>query len=174
MGRRVHYESYIESPEMAAVCLGCTEDSCDGICDRYRNAYRLHIGLSPLPNYMAQKKRQAVRANKPEKKSYVHKKMLSANGEAHTLKEWAKLTGIPYNTLYMRMYRRGMGIDEAIQYGQRMKFSLRRQITVRGETKSLAEWAEEKGLSTRCILKRLDLGYSDEEAVLTPRGGKLV
>lgn len=43
-----------------------------------------------------------------------------------------------------------------------------RHISVNGETKTCAEWAEIKGLRLGTLWNRLDLGWSDADAVLTP------
>ena len=43
-----------------------------------------------------------------------------------------------------------------------------RLLTVRGETRSLAEWAERFGIRSGAILYRLSRGWSHEAAVCTP------
>lgn len=44
-----------------------------------------------------------------------------------------------------------------------------RLLTVRGETKSLVEWSEISGIDHDCLLKRLNRGWSDEDAVDKPK-----
>jgi hypothetical protein len=46
--------------------------------------------------------------------------------------------------------------------------SNRRELTVRGQTKPLKDWAEKFGLSVATIYARLKRGLSEEEAVLAP------
>lgn len=44
-----------------------------------------------------------------------------------------------------------------------------RTATANGQTKSLGEWAEETGLSVSTLWNRLQLGWSDEDAINTPK-----
>lgn len=109
MGSRVHYESFVEIPELASVCLECTSEDCDGICDKYRNAYRAYIGLAPLP------KRKMIMSQIVDGKRKNRRWIcLEYEGEIHTLKEWARIKGVDYMTLYMRM-KRGMSFERAIR-----------------------------------------------------------
>ncbi len=43
-----------------------------------------------------------------------------------------------------------------------------RLITVHGQTRCAVEWAEIYGVAASTICRRLGLGWSDEEAVMTP------
>jgi hypothetical protein len=44
-----------------------------------------------------------------------------------------------------------------------------RLLTCQGETKTLAEWAEEGRISSDTIVRRIDrYGWSEEDAILTP------
>lgn len=43
-----------------------------------------------------------------------------------------------------------------------------RFITIDGETKTLAEWAQEYGISHRVILGRLAAGWDEERAITQP------
>jgi hypothetical protein len=47
----------------------------------------------------------------------------------------------------------------------------RRMLTVGGVTKTMAEWAEEHGISLRTVWERCNLGWSEEAAVTTPVWG---
>ena len=42
------------------------------------------------------------------------------------------------------------------------------RITANGVTKSVQSWAESTGLARACIVKRLGMGWSDQDAVTTP------
>lgn len=44
----------------------------------------------------------------------------------------------------------------------------RRMLTANGQTKSLAEWSDETGISIRTLWQRLNKGWTDQEAVMTP------
>lgn len=103
MAHQLHYYNNMDVPEIAAVCLSCDCVRCEGICDRYRNAWRAYNGLPPLP-----------KPTKREKKPYEYQHTYTHGGETHTLREWARITGQPYMRLYMRMWKYGMSFDEAI------------------------------------------------------------
>lgn len=47
-----------------------------------------------------------------------------------------------------------------------------RLLTYNGETKSLTQWSREIGVSDRALYKRLRRGWSTEETLSTPLGGK--
>jgi hypothetical protein len=45
-------------------------------------------------------------------------------------------------------------------------------VTLDGETKCLTEWAEERGIKMPTLWARLRLGWTPEEAITTPVGGR--
>lgn len=49
--KKVHYEDYMDLPEIAAVCLSCGRENCNGICIAYKNAVREHLGMGPLTRH---------------------------------------------------------------------------------------------------------------------------
>ena len=164
---KVHYESFVELPELARVCLECERDDCEGICDSYRNAYRAYIGLPPLRVPKPKRQPRERRERKCNLLGGRKNRLLEANGEAHTLNEWSEITGIPYRTLYMRMSRLGMSVQEAMNMVSRK--CNRVMVTYNGETHSLTEWAEITGLGYRCLQTRIKRGMSAEEALTTPK-----
>lgn len=61
----------------------------------------------------------------------------------------------------------------ATQSEQMRNCSRSRRITVDGRTQNLVAWAEERGVSSRLIVQRIDmLGWSDRDAVMVPPGGR--
>lgn len=161
-GKRLHYEDYIDLPEIRAVCLSCECEDCKGICDIYRNAVRKHLSLSPLIRHP--KNKMPPR----EKRPYTYNRLYEIDGVAHTLREWSAITGIEYHTLYMRMKRYGMTIHEAIEKSPR-RVGIPKYITANGETLTVKAWAERLGLAYNTIHDRIRRGYSEERAVTTPR-----
>lgn len=47
-----------------------------------------------------------------------------------------------------------------------------RPITYRGKTQNIIDWSKELGIKYKTLLKRFIRGWSDEEALSTPLGGK--
>lgn len=83
------------------------------------------------------------------------------NGEELTLAQISEKYNINYNTLYSRVIRYGMSIEEAVKTDIR-----RRNITYGGKTQSLAEWAREFGMNYNKLYNRVvTLGWSLERAV---------
>ena len=89
----------------------------------------------------------------PEKKivSYISEK----TGEAKTLSEWSKFSGISSSTLFCRL-KRGMNIDEAIAASSKQN-PIKKIITdpKSGETHSVEEWAEITGRPAATIYNRI-------------------
>lgn len=56
----------------------------------------------------------------------------------------------------------------ATQTEQMRNTRVNRLLTVRGETKCVTEFASQYGISRKCIAHRLQRGWSDEKAVLSP------
>lgn len=88
------------------------------------------------------------------------------NGETHVLKEWARILGIKYTTLYLRITRSGLSFENAIK-----KDPFNRLIEYEGEQHTLAEWCKIKNMEYGVVLNRLDKHkWSFEEAITTPKG----
>lgn len=93
-----------------------------------------------------------------------------AFGQWKTRREWAESTGLSQACIWQRL-RRGWSVEEALTTPHKRSAYYpknARLITFRGETKCLAEWAREAGLTDKLIDKRLRLGWSIERALTTP------
>lgn len=166
MSGKIRYQNYIDHPLVRDLCLNCEKDDCDGICDDCKNLVRNIIGVAPLKKPEERHYRRPLR----EKRPYEARKFHNVNGQSHTLMEWSSISGIGYNTLYMRMYRYGMTLAEAM--GDPLNPIMRKAltITVNGETHTVREWARKIGVKPRCIYGRMERGYTPEEAVTMGRG----
>lgn len=165
MAVKIRYQNFIDHPACAKLCLNCDKEDCDGICDAYKNKVREILGVHPLLLPDERPKRKPIH----EKRPYYAKKSYDVNGESHTLTEWSRISGIAYNTLYMRMYRYGMTLAEAM--GDPLKPIMHRAltITVNGESHTIKEWAEKIGVKRGCIYGRIKRGYTPEQAVTMER-----
>lgn len=156
----IKYQNYIDHPRLRELCLNCGAEDCDGLCREYKNAVRDLLGVPHLRETMPKKKKE-----KREKRNYNYRKLHEINGEKHTLREWSEISGINYNTMYMRMYRYGMTLDEALGNPLRPIMHHPQIIEINGEAHTISEWAEITGQKVRCIYARLERGYTLEEAV---------
>ena len=78
-------------------CLNCQATDCDPFQCPLR-------GYVPIPERVVDARSWRRYAVIPP---------ITANGETHTLSEWAELTGVSYNAIYMRI-RRGMAAEQAV------------------------------------------------------------
>lgn len=169
----IDYGHFRHHPDLIALCMECEKNDCDGLCDRYRIEFRRVAGLPPIRRYLDPYKGKAQKGPNGRPSTYSHTIMykgeLTANGETHTLKEWAEISGISQKALYMRMHR-GMTIEEALKKGVCAR-TPPKMLTAFGETKTIREWAEISGQTKNSIRMRLMRGLSPEEAVARPKRG---
>lgn len=149
MGEINYLSCYVDSPEVIAQCINCRRETCYGMCIDYKNAVRKMMGLEPLDVESAHDYPPIGR------KHY-------ANGEWHTITEWAQIVGINRETLYHRV-QRGMSMAEAINRPGR---DYRRRLTVNGVEMTVNQWAERMGVSVGTIYRRLRSGCTPAEAVM--------
>lgn len=91
-----NYAIGMDDAELVKVCLECRRPSCDeGLCPRYRIAWEQH-------------------SDKIERKTGPRAKPHEVNGVAHTVKEWAEISGIPLKTLKDRIYMQKLTMEEAL------------------------------------------------------------
>lgn len=84
---------------------------------------------------------------------------ITYKGITHTIKDWGKITKLPYSTISYR-YNRNLPPEEILAPKQRLP----RLITYKGKTKSLAEWARDIGISPETLAYRIDSGKPLKEA----------
>lgn len=89
---------------------------------------------------------------------------ITINGETHTFREWAEISGAPCAAIKTRYYR---GIrDERLIAPSAEKAQ---SITINSETHTLREWAEIANLSYGAIRKRYRKGIRGEELIKPSR-----
>lgn len=106
MSRKITYADGTDHPELIAMCVNCTEPECDGLCDRYCDKYR---ELYELPVRQVIKKAEDTH----EPRMHYVRRVYEAFGQTHTMAEWARITGLSYQTIYSRIDR-GMEIEQAL------------------------------------------------------------
>lgn len=94
---------------------------------------------------------------------------VTVDGVTHTVAEWSRITGIKAGTIQQRLYK-GWNPKEAV-YTPTIDPAVaakKHYITVDGETHSLTEWEQIKGLTPGAINSRLKMGWDELKAVTTP------
>ena len=168
-GYNYKYHGHLDNPELIAICSNCTEADCDGLCEQYKRLYRQLYPAPPnAPGTCGRQPNRIRPRPKRERLHYYNVESYTYNGETHTIKQWSEITGIKYNTLYMRLTRGKMKFEDAITMPMRVVITPE-VLEVNGERLTVRQWSERTGLTMKCIYERLRSGYSYEDAVLTPK-----
>lgn len=150
------YTTHMDAPELVEVCRHCKHADCIGICNEYKNAFRRLMGKAEL--------RTTGTLNGKARRSIAGEK-LEAFGEAHTLAEWAQITGISYYTLYKRVRLNGWDMETALSKEVGFVNKDKIILCVDGREMCVREWAAETGVPYQTIYARLARGYTDREAL---------
>jgi hypothetical protein len=88
------------------------------------------------------------------------------NGETKNLLEWAEITGIPYKTLWARLFVQGWSEEDALTLSVEDNANY---ITYKGKTRRLTHWAEELRVPYVALYARImTYGWDVEKAFTTP------
>lgn len=102
---------------------------------------------------------KAAKAAKDEKKASKKEsakrevKEYEYNGKSQTLAAWAKELGVATSTLYGRIVKRGMSVEEA--FTAERTTSKKEVYEFNGKAQTLAEWSKELGISTSTLYGRI-------------------
>lgn len=90
-------------------------------------------------------------------------RLLTFNGKAQNMKQWATEIGIPYVTLYQRLSKQGWSVERALtETPVESKY-----ITHEGKTMNIREWAEYLGIAYGTLQMRLLRGMAIDKAFQT-------
>jgi DNA-binding XRE family transcriptional regulator len=79
----------------------------------------------------------------------------------------AEMKGISYGKMSARLHNGGWSIEEALEIAPHVD---RRAISFNGESKTLAQWARDLGISRQAMEQRIRVsGWDIEKALRTPR-----
>lgn len=146
----------------------------DGIqvCDRWRNdfnAFLADMGSIPGPEYSIERI-DLYGDYCPENCKWIPMRDQMKNrrnvpvyeyaGERHCLKEWSTILGFNLSRVRGRI-RRGCSFDDAIK-----EDLYKRQVVIRGVSKTVKEWCQVFNLNTGNIYSRIHRGWSKEDAIL--------
>ena len=139
MNQTKHLTYTMDPPDAIALCLNCRRSDCPGGCDALDET------------------RRARRTKYKGKAPTYHR----ANGQTHTVKEWARITGISADILHARM-RGGMTMAEAIAYGTPRSHL----YSAHGRTQRIVDWSNETGIPQDTLRYRMrEMGMTLEQAI---------
>lgn len=87
-------------------------------------------------------------------------KVFEYGGQTMVLKEWSRVLGIKYTTLYLRITRSGLSFEDAIKEDP---FS--RMITIDSETMILKDWCIKLGRKYSTVVNRIHDGMDIIKAI---------
>lgn len=90
------------------------------------------------------------------------------NDKTLTYSQWSELTGISYETLRTRVKIYGWDIEKALTTPAVIGSVATKTLTLGNETKSIAQWAKESGLTYSTIAGRVAKGWDAERIINTP------
>lgn len=94
---------------------------------------------------------------------------IECDGETHTINQWSKIIGLGPSVIRRRIDELGWSVEEALKTPAINNSVM---LTYNGETLSRGEWARRYNINSNTLRGRLDRGWSVEDALTTPVGGK--
>lgn len=102
-------------------------------------------------------------------------KYLTMEGETRTVGEWSSITGISQHRIYCRL-RSGWTINDVLSVPiirgrtsvSRGNCRANRNLTYKGEIRSITEWAKICKMPMKTLHNRIRLGWSTERALTKP------
>lgn len=157
-------------PDVIRVCQQCRYADCIGTCEEYREA------IKRLEDADAQREAEAEPAPAP---TFCRGDLLEFKGEALTIAEWSRRTGVSPHTIRYR-YARGWPMEKVLdrnKYAYSVYPKEHRhgggapaaKYTFRGRAVSVREVAEMTGISAPALRHRIEQGMTLDEAVKVGR-----
>lgn len=149
------------------------------VCDRWRNDVAAFItDMGPRPsdahsidridndgNYCPDNCRWATRIDQANNSRWNH--VVTFRGETKTLAQWGRELALDPDVISERLVR-GWSIERALTSKKGSRRQDARLLSLRGETKTITEWARATGIGRTTIGMRLDQGWTPERALTTP------
>lgn len=153
------------------------------VCSEWRNefsAFYAHIGPRPSAKYSLDRWPNKDGNYEPGNVRWATQiqqcnnlrtnKILTANGETHTLAEWARIKNIDPSAISRRLK---MGWDEQRAVNEPSnksagRFISTKMLTFQGETLSMNDWARRNGFPLHLVKQRISSGWPVETAITTP------
>lgn len=97
-----------------------------------------------------------------EKEDMSRTILLEIDGREESLSYWARLNKIPIPTVFNRINNLGWSHYDAVTIKDDMRAHY---IKINGVRKTIKEWCDETGVSESVAMRRIALGWDEEEAV---------
>lgn len=92
--------------------------------------------------------------------------LLTFKGQTKCLQEWSEELGIGLGTLCHRLYVLKQPVSQALGIDPREYFTNRgKKHTHQGETKTIAQWCRDEGISMQAVMRRLEMGWTMDQAL---------
>lgn len=101
-----------------------------------------------------------------------HAHHIIIDGVDHSATDWSNISGTPPQTICSRL-KKGWSPKDAVYAPSHTKglgINIPRILSYDGQTMSVNEWSIKMGLSKNTVSERLHCGWSEEEAITTPKG----
>lgn len=129
------------------------------------------IGASTLKKRMESGWSSYDILNEPINPCFTASKTMIYNGEEKTIKEWARIVNVDYETLWKR-FDDGWNPHEVLYGRKRLSKNSRVKLTFNEETKELHEWANILNTNRRLMIDRYKKGYNDIDIIFGRREQK--
>ena len=158
------YDTQREHPALVELCLHCRYADCIGVCKDYRTRRKALALAGEI---------KMCKNRVPRIVSDVHdstgRNMFEYKGTYYSIRQLAKMLGMPYQKLYYRLCQTHGDVEAALddQAFAQIKLGKRRssRYEARGESHTLDEWSEITGIPVKRLSDRLYRGHNIEEAL---------
>lgn len=150
------------------------------VCDRWKKSYKnflTDMGAAPSDKhsldridnskgYSPENCRWASQIVQASNRGSFNK-VFTHEGQSFVLKEWSRILGIKYTTLYLRIYRNGLSFEEAIVFDSLYEYN--------GVKTTLKAIVEQFGVVRyMTVVDRMHRGWELEKALKTPLRSKSI
>ena len=163
-GLTMYRSEYDDLPIIIQLCMECRHKDCVESCEELRTAYRLlDEGKSPTVEEIKAEAtlRMANGAVWPGRNA-----LYTINGTTKRLREWCVSYGISMNTVWDRVVRGTMSIEEALTAPDQRRYTPRKYVyEIEGKRVSLMDISKQTGIRYATLWERVRKGKPLDVAI---------